>query len=60
MLVFVVYLAIIFRIDEWLYEQGVRWHSDHGMDYANVFDPNPQKLVADHEDKVKKKEGENL
>lgn len=53
--VLAIYVAAIFRLDLWLYEKGLRWHSDGDMDYANVFNPNPQKLVSDHQDKIKKK-----
>lgn len=58
-LAFAIYLGIIFRIDEWLYEKGVRWHSDGDMDYANVLDPNVQANVARAADKHKKKQGDD-
>lgn len=54
-----VYVGVIFRVDLWLWEKGVRWHSDGDMDYANVFDPNAQALVQRHEDKVKQKQADD-
>jgi hypothetical protein len=56
---FALYIAVVFRLDLWLWEKGLRWHSGSDMDYANVLDPNVQANVARAADKQKKKQADD-